>query len=62
MTDEELYFHQLETVHQIKMKSQHYQTLYQLTNHGKKKEKHKQNIQFMQDVITLAYEEYGWSQ
>ena len=38
----------------------HRQRLYKLTNHSKKKEKHKRNIKFHENVLQLMLDEYGW--
>ncbi len=39
----------------------YHQYLYSLTNHSKKKEKHKKSIQFNTDVKKSMLIEYGWS-
>lgn len=46
------------TISLLKDKLKYHQTLYKLTNHSKKKEKHLQNIKITQDMILSAYEVY----
>lgn len=46
------------TISLLKDKLNYHQTLYKLTNHSKKKEKHLQNIKITQAVILSAYEVY----
>lgn len=46
------------TISLLKDKLNYHQTLYKLTNHSKKKEKHLQNIGITQDMISSVYEVY----
>lgn len=46
------------TISLLKDKLNYHQTLYKLTNHSKKKEKHLQNIGITQDLISSVYEVY----
>lgn len=44
----------------MEKKLAYYKMLYELTNHSKKKARHKFDIKFQEEIIAETKEEYGW--